>query len=161
MPILTMPDDDITHPIPDLTAYITEGQITLDRDMYRRGIYPPINPLPCLSRLMDKGIGSGKTREDHKQLSDQLYYAYAEGRVFRETALISGEAALTQIDKLYIQFAERFEREFIGQTIDENRDITRTLQLGWELLSILPKSELARIDPDIIRKYYPKRQQSP
>jgi V/A-type H+-transporting ATPase subunit B len=160
MPILTMPDDDVTHPIPDLTAYITEGQIILDRDMHRRGIYPPINPLPCLSRLMDKGIGPGKTRDDHKQLSDQLYYAYAEGRVFRETALISGEGALTSVDKLYIQFANRFEREFIGQAIDDNRDVTQTLQLGWNLLSILPESELARIDPDVIEKFHPKRRRS-
>jgi V/A-type H+-transporting ATPase subunit B len=159
MPILTMPDDDITHPIPDLTGYITEGQIILDRDMYGRGIYPPINPMPSLSRLMDKGIGHGRTREDHKQLSDQLYYAYAEGRVFRETALISGEAALTSTDKLYIQFADRFEREFIGQSIDENRDIEKTLTLGWELLSILPQSEFARIDPNIIKTFYPKQKQ--
>lgn len=156
MPILTMPDDDITHPIPDLTGYITEGQIILDRDLYRRGIYPPINPLPSLSRLMDKGIGIDKTRQDHKQLSDQLYYAYAEGRVLRETALISGEAALTSTDQLYIQFADKFEREFIGQSIDENRDIEKTLEIGWNLLALLPESELARIDPDIITKFRPK-----
>jgi V/A-type H+-transporting ATPase subunit B len=156
MPILTMPDDDITHPIPDLTGYITEGQIILDRDLYRRGIYPPINPLPSLSRLMDKGIGVDKTRQDHKQLSDQLYYAYAEGRVLRETALISGEAALTSTDQLYIQFADKFEREFIGQSIDENRDIEKTLEIGWNLLSLLPESELVRIDPDIITKFRPK-----
>jgi V/A-type H+-transporting ATPase subunit B len=156
MPILTMPDDDITHPIPDLTGYITEGQIILDRDLYRRGIYPPINPLPSLSRLMDKGIGVDKTRQDHKQLSDQLYYAYAEGRVLRETALISGEAALTSTDQLYIQFADKFEREFIGQSIDENRDIGKTLEIGWNLLSLLPESELVRIDPDIITKFRPK-----
>ncbi len=157
MPILTMPDDDITHPIPDLTGYITEGQIILDRDMYRRGIYPPINPLPSLSRLMEKGIGEGKTREDHKQLSDQLYYAYAEGKIFRETALVSGEAALTTVDKLYIQFADGFENTFISQGIDEDRDIEQTLDLGWELLAILPESEYARIDPDIIRRFHPKR----
>jgi V/A-type H+-transporting ATPase subunit B len=159
MPILTMPDDDITHPIPDLTGYITEGQIILDRDLYRRGIYPPINPLPSLSRMMDKGIGSSKTREDHKQLSDQLYYAYAEGRVFRETALISGEAALTGVDKLYIQFADRFEREFIGQGVVEDRDIERTLSVGWDLLSILPESEFARIDPEIIKKFHPRHKE--
>jgi V/A-type H+-transporting ATPase subunit B len=155
IPILTMPDDDITHPIPDLTGYITEGQIILDRDMYKRNIYPPINPLQSLSRLMDKGIGSTRTREDHKQLSDQLYYAYSEGKVLRETALISGEAALMGVDKLYIQFADRFEREFIGQSVDENRDIETTLDIGWELLSILPVSELARIDPAIIKKFHP------
>ena len=156
MPILTMPDDDITHPIPDLTAYITEGQIILERRMYKVGLHPPIDPLPSLSRLMDKGIGPGKTREDHKQLSDQLYYAYAEGKVLRETSLVSGEAALTSVDKLYLQFADRFEREFIGQGRDEDRDIEKTLDLGWELLSVLPESEFARIDPNIIKKYHPK-----
>ncbi|NWG10980.1 V-type ATP synthase subunit B [Candidatus Bathyarchaeota archaeon] len=159
MPILTMPDDDITHPIPDLTGYITEGQIILDRGMYKRGLYPPIDPLPSLSRLMDKGIGTGKTREDHKQLSDQLYYAYAEGKLLRETALVSGEAALTSVDKLYLQFIDRFEAEFISQNVDEDRDIEETLDLGWELLSILPESEFARIDPDIIKKYHPQYRQ--
>ncbi len=156
MPILTMPDDDITHPIPDLTGYITEGQLILDRTMHKTGLYPPINPLPSLSRLMDKGIGKGKTREDHKQLSDQLYYAYAEGKVIRETALVSGEAALTEVEKLYLQFADRFEREFISQGTDEDRDIEKTLDVGWELLSALPESEFTRIDPAIIEKYHPK-----
>ena len=156
IPILTMPDDDITHPIPDLTGYITEGQIILDRTMHKTGLYPPIDPLPSLSRLMDKGIGSGKTREDHKQLSDQLYYAYAEGKVIRETALVSGEAALTEVEKLYLQFADRFEKEFISQGTDENRDIDETLDIGWELLSALPESEFSRIDPAIIAKYHPK-----
>jgi len=156
IPILTMPDDDITHPIPDLTGYITEGQIILDRTMHKTGLYPPIDPLPSLSRLMDKGIGSGKTREDHKQLSDQLYYAYAEGKVIRETALVSGEAALTEVEKLYLQFADRFEKEFISQGTDENRDIDETLDIGWELLSELPETEFSRIDPAIIEKYHPK-----
>ena len=156
MPILTMPDDDITHPIPDLTGYITEGQIILDRTMHKTGLYPPINPLPSLSRLMDKGIGIGKTREDHKQLSDQLYYAYAEGKVIRETALVSGEAALTEVEKLYLQFADRFENEFVTQRSDEDRDIETTLDIGWELLSALPESEFSRIDPSIIEKYHPK-----
>jgi V/A-type H+-transporting ATPase subunit B len=156
IPILTMPDDDITHPIPDLTGYITEGQIILDRTMHKTGLYAPINPLPSLSRLMDKGIGSGKTREDHKQLSDQLYYAYAEGKVIRETALVSGEAALTDVEKLYLQFVDRFEREFISQGTEENRDIETTLDIGWELLSELPESEFSRIDPAIIEKYNPK-----
>ena len=156
IPILTMPDDDITHPIPDLTGYITEGQIILDRTMHKTGLYPPIDPLPSLSRLMDKGIGSGKTREDHKQLSDQLYYAYAEGKVIRETALVSGEAALTAVEKLYLQFADRFEKEFISQGTDENRDIDETLDIGWKLLSELPESEFSRIDPAIIEKYHPK-----
>ena len=156
IPILTMPDDDITHPIPDLTGYITEGQIILDRTMHKTGLYPPINPLPSLSRLMDKGIGKGKTREDHKQLSDQLYYAYAEGKVIRETALVSGEAALTDVEKLYLRFADRFEKEFITQDTEENRDIETTLDVGWELLSDLPESEFSRIDPSIIEKYHPK-----
>lgn len=159
MPILTMPDDDVTHPIPDLTGYITEGQIILDRSMYKRGLYPPIDPLPSLSRLMDKGIGLGKTREDHKQLSDQLYYAYAEGKLLRETALVSGEAALTSVDKLYLQFIDRYEKEYINQRVDEDRDIEKTLDLGWELLSVLPESELTRIDPDVIKKYHPKQGQ--
>jgi len=159
MPILTMPDDDVTHPIPDLTGYITEGQIILDRSMFKRGLYPPIDPLPSLSRLMDKGIGLGKTREDHKQLSDQLYYAYAEGKMLRETALVSGEAALTNVDKLYLQFIDRYEKEYINQHVDEDRDIEKTLDLGWELLSVLPESELTRIDPDVIRKYHPKQGQ--
>ena len=156
IPILTMPDDDITHPIPDLTGYITEGQIILDRSMHKTGLYAPINPLPSLSRLMDKGIGKGKTREDHKQLSDQLYYAYAEGKVIRETALVSGEAALTDVEKLYLQFADRFEKEFISQGTEENRAIETTLDIGWELLSELPESEFSRIDPSIIEKYHPK-----
>ena len=156
MPILTMPDDDITHPIPDLTGYITEGQIILDRTMHKTGLYPPINPLPSLSRLMDKGIGVGKTREDHKQLSDQLYYAYAEGKIIRETALVSGEAALTDVEKLYLEFADRFEREFVTQGSDEDREIEKTLDIGWELLSILPETEFSRIDPAIIEKYHPK-----
>jgi V/A-type H+-transporting ATPase subunit B len=156
IPILTMPDDDITHPIPDLTGYITEGQIILDRTMHKTGLYAPINPLPSLSRLMDKGIGKGKTREDHKQLSDQLYYAYAEGKVIRETALVSGEAALTDVEKLYLQFADRFEREFISQGTEENRSIETTLDIGWELLSELPESEFSRIDPAVIEKYHPK-----
>ena len=124
--------------------------------MHKTGLYAPINPLPSLSRLMDKGIGSGKTREDHKQLSDQLYYAYAEGKVIRETALVSGEAALTDVEKLYLQFADRFEREFISQGTEENRDIETTLDIGWELLSELPESEFSRIDPAIIKKYHPK-----
>jgi len=156
IPILTMPDDDITHPIPDLTGYITEGQIILDRALHKTGLYPPINPLPSLSRLMDKGIGKNKTREDHKQWSDQLYYSYAEGKVIRETAMVSGEAALTAVEKLYLQFADRFEHEFIAQGPEENRDIETTLDIGWELLSELPESEFSRIDPAIIKKYNPK-----
>jgi len=155
MPILTMPDDDVTHPIADLTNYITEGQIILDRSLFKRGIYPPIDPSPCLSRLMDKGIGPNKTREDHKQLSDQLYYAYAEGKIVQGTAMVSGEKALTSTDKLYLKFMERFEKEFINQSFTENRDIEETLNIGWNLLSILPEAELTRIDPSIIEKFHP------
>jgi V/A-type H+-transporting ATPase subunit B len=155
MPILTMPDDDVTHPIADLTNYITEGQIILDRGLFKRGIYPPIDPSPCLSRLMDKGIGPNKTREDHKQLSDQLYYAYAEGKIVQGTAMVSGEKALTSTDKLYLKFMERFEKEFINQSFTENRDIEETLNIGWNLLSILPEAELTRIDPSIIEKFHP------
>jgi V/A-type H+-transporting ATPase subunit B len=159
MPILTMPDDDVTHPIADLTSYITEGQIILDRGMFKRDIYPPIDPLPCLSRLMDKGIGPNKTRGDHKQLSDQLYYAYAEGKIVQGTAMVSGEKALTNTDKLYLKFMERFEKEFISQSFDENRDIEETLNIGWSLLSILPETELTRIDPAIIKEYHPHYRQ--
>ena len=155
IPILTMPDDDVTHPIADLTNYITEGQIILDRDLFKRGIYPPIDPSPCLSRLMDKGIGPNKTREDHKQLSDQLYYAYAEGKIVQGTAMVSGEKALTSTDKLYLKFMDRFEKEFINQGFNENRDIEETLNIGWNLLSILPEAELTRIDPSIIEKFHP------
>ena len=156
VPILSMPDDDVTHPIADLTNYITEGQIILDRNMFKSGIYPPIDPLTCLSRLMDKGIGLNKTREDHKHLSDQLYYAYAEGKTVQGTAMVSGEKALTSTDKLYLEFVGRFEKEFINQGYYENREIETTLDIGWELLSILPESELTRIDPKIIKKYHPK-----
>jgi len=156
IPILTMPDDDVTHPIADLTNYITEGQIILDRSLFKRGIYPPIDPLPCLSRLMDKGIGLNKTREDHKQLSDQLYYAYAEGKIIQGTAMVSGEKALTSTDKLYLKFMDQFEKKFINQGYYENRDIETTLNIGWNLLSILPESELARIDPEILKKFHPK-----
>lgn len=155
IPILTMPDDDVTHPIADLTNYITEGQIILDRNLFKRGIYPPIDPLPCLSRLMDKGIGLNKTREDHKQLSDQLYYCYAEGKTIQGTAMVSGEKALTSTDKLYIKFIERFEKEFINQGYYENREIETTLNIGWNLLAILPESELSRIDPEILKKFHP------
>jgi V/A-type H+-transporting ATPase subunit B len=160
MPVLTMPEDDITHPIPDLTGYITEGQLIMDRDMHRRGIYPPINPLPSLSRLMDAGIGPGKTRKDHKQLSDQLYYCYAEGRAIREAAMISGEAGLTERDKLHYRFADDFESKFISQGVYENRDIEETLDIGWELLSAFPESELARIDPSLIKEFHTRYRKS-
>lgn len=156
MPILTMPGDDMTHPIPDLTGYITEGQIFIDRGLHRKGIYPPIDPSPSLSRLMKEGIGKGRTREDHREVSDQLYYAYAEGRSFRDLVAVVGEEALSGRDKLYLNFAENFERNFISQGVYEDRDIDSTLDLGWNLLSVLPESELKRIDPSTIQKYHPK-----
>ncbi|MEM3737236.1 MAG: V-type ATP synthase subunit B [Candidatus Bathyarchaeia archaeon] len=155
MPILTMPHDDITHPVPDLTGYITEGQIYLERALHMKGIYPPINVLPSLSRLMNQGIGRGKTREDHRQVADQLYYAYAEGRGLRELVAVVGEEALTAKDKLYLQFADRYEREFVNQGFYEDRSIEKTLELGWDLLSMLPEAELKRIDPAYIKKYHP------
>ena len=156
MPILTMPHDDMTHPIPDLTGYITEGQIFIDRGLHRKGIYPPIDPAPSLSRLMKEGIGKGRTREDHREVSDQLYYAYAEGRSFRDLVAVVGEEALSARDKLYLTFAENFERRFISQGVYENRDIDATLDLGWGLLSALPETELKRIDPETIKKWHPK-----
>jgi len=155
MPILTMPHDDITHPIADLTGYITEGQLIVDRGLHRRGIYPPIDVSPSLSRLMREGIGSGRTREDHREVSDQLYYSYAEGRAFRDLVAVIGEEALTTRDKLYLNFAEAFERRFINQGEYENRDIEQTLDLGWDLLSMVPEIELKRIDPSTIAKYHP------
>ena len=156
MQILSMPDDDITHPIPDLTGYITEGQFVLSRELHRKGIYPPVDVLPSLSRLMNQGIGAGKTREDHSGVSNQLYSAYAEGRDMRDLVAVVGEEALTDRDKKYLEFADRFEREFVTQDRDENRSIEETLDLGWDLLSMLPERELKRIDDDIIEKYHPK-----
>jgi len=157
MPILTMPDDDITHPIPDLTGYITEGQTVLTRDLHRKGIYPPINVLPSLSRLMNKGIGPGKTREDHSGVSNQLYAAYAEGVDLRDLVAVVGEEALTSKDKKLLAFADRFEREFIAQGRTENRSIETTLSIGWDLLSTLPETELKRIKTEHIEKYHPSR----
>ncbi|MBI5649961.1 MAG: V-type ATP synthase subunit B [Chloroflexi bacterium] len=150
--ILNMPDDDITHPIPDLTGYITEGQIVLSRDLHRRGIYPPIDPLPCLSRLMNAGIGAGKTRADHRGVADQLYSFYAQGRDLRRLVAIIGEAGLGAADRKYLAFADRFEQEFIGQG-DTNRAIEDTLNLGWELLRAFPANELKRIKREHIVKY--------
>jgi V/A-type H+-transporting ATPase subunit B len=155
MPILTMPHDDITHPIADLTGYITEGQLIVDRGLHRRGVYPPIDVSPSLSRLMREGIGKGRTREDHREVSDQLYYAYAEGRAFRDLVAVVGEEALSTRDKLYLNFADAFERRFVNQGEYENRDIEQTLDLGWDLLSMLPEIELKRIDPSTIAKYHP------
>lgn len=153
IPILTMPEDDKTHPIPDLTGYITEGQIILSRDLHRAGIYPPIDVMPSLSRLKEKGIGEGKTREDHSGLSNQLFAAYARGREARELLLILGEAALTEVDKLYVEFANQFEQKFVAQGERENRTIEETLNLGWELLRILPREELKRVSPEQIQFY--------
>ncbi len=155
MPILTMPEDDKTHPIPDLTGYITEGQILLARQLHNEGIYPPVDVLPSLSRLKDRGIGAGKTREDHAGVMNQLYAAYARGRSAQEIAVVLGESALTPLDLLYVKFAQRFEKEFVAQGEEENREIAASLDLGWKLLSILPKSELKRIKEQFIEKYYP------
>jgi len=155
IPMLTMPDDDITHPIPDLTGYITEGQIVLERSLHKKGIYPPISVLPCLSRLMDRGIGADRTREDHAGVSNQLYAAYAEGCDLRDLVSIVGEDALADRDKKFLKFAELFEQKFVKQGIHEDRSIFQTLDLGWELFSTLPKSELKKIDEKYIEKYHP------
>lgn len=152
IPILTMPDDDITHPIVDLTGYITEGQIVLSRSLYRNGFYPPIDVLPSLSRLMNNGIGEGKTREDHRQLVNQLYSCYAEGCEIRKLATIVGEEALNDFDRRYLRFAKEFEENIVNQK-DTNREITETLDIGWKLLSIIPKSELTKINKDLINRY--------
>ncbi len=156
IPILTMPGDDITHPIPDLTGYITEGQIVVNRDLHRKGIYPPINVLPSLSRLMNLGIGKGHTREDHKKVSDQMYAGYAEGNDLRGLVAIVGKDALSERDRLLLEFADLFENRFVRQGYDEDRTIEDTLNLGWDLLSSLPVEQLTRIDRDLINKYHPK-----
>lgn len=156
IPILTMPEDDKTHPIPDLTGYITEGQIILSRELYRKNIAPPIDVLPSLSRLKDKGIGKGKTREDHSNTMNQLFAAYARGKDAKELMVILGEAALTDIDKLYAKFADEFEKQYVSQGYNTNRSIEETLDLGWKLLSILPRSELKRIDDKYLDMYYGK-----
>jgi V/A-type H+-transporting ATPase subunit B len=154
IPILSMPEDDVTHPIPDLTGYITEGQIILSRELYRKGLTPPINVLPSLSRLKDKGIGKGKTREDHADTMNQLFSAYSRGKDAKELAVILGDAALSDTDKLYAKFADEFETRYVSQGYYTNRSIEETLNLGWELLRILPKSELKRIKDVYIEKYY-------
>jgi V/A-type H+-transporting ATPase subunit B len=153
IPILTMPEDDKTHPIPDLTGYITEGQIILSRDLYKKGINPPVDVLPSLSRLKDKGIGRNKTREDHADTMNQLFAAYARGKESKELSAILGEAALSDVDKLYAKFAEAFEKEYVNQGFTKDRTIEETLDLGWKLLRILPKSELKRIRKEYIDKY--------
>ncbi len=156
VPVLTMPEDDKTHPVPDLTGYITEGQIILSRSLHRKAISPPVDVLPSLSRLKDKGIGEGKTREDHADLYNQLYAAYARGKEAQELATIMGEAALSEEDKKYMLFANKFEARYVSQNYYENRSIQTTLDLGWELLSMFENAELKRIDVKLIEKYMPK-----
>ncbi len=156
IPILTMPEDDKTHPIADLTGYITEGQIIFSRAMHRRGIYPPVDVLQSLSRLKDKGIGEGKTREDHSDVFNQLFAAYARGLEARELEVILGEAALSDMDRMYYRFADNFEKKYIAQGETEDRDIEHTLNLGWELLSVIPAAELKRIRKEYLEKYLPR-----
>ncbi len=153
LPILSMPDDDITHPIPDLTGYITEGQIVLSRDIHRKGIYPPVDVLPSLSRLMSLGIGNGKTREDHSGLSSQLYASYAEGRDLANLVAIVGEEALSERDKKFLHFSNQFEQKFVQQDFNENRTIEKSLDIGWELLSLVPETELKRVKSEHLEKY--------
>ena len=157
IPILSMPEDDITHPIPDLTGYITEGQIILSRELYRKGITPPINVLPSLSRLKDKGIGKGKTREDHAATMNQLFAAYSRGKDAKELMVILGEAALSDIDLVYAKFADEFEEKYISQGYFTDRTIEETLEIGWDLLRLLPRSELKRINDVMLDKYYEKK----
>jgi len=156
IPILSMPEDDITHPIPDLTGYITEGQIILSRILFRKGVMPPIDVLPSLSRLKDKGIGEGKTRQDHSDTMNQLFSAYARGKESRELMVILGEAALTDVDKLYAKFADEFEKQYVSQSYETNRSIEETLDLGWKLLKILPRTELKRIREKHLEQYFDK-----
>ena len=156
MPILTMPDDDITHPIPDLTGYITEGQFVQSRDIHRRGMYPPVDVLPSLSRLMNNGIGKGKTREDHANVSSQLYAAYAKGRELRDLVAVIGRESLSETDVKYLDFADMFEEQFVKQGYEENRSIEETLAIAWKLLSTFPPEELKRVDEKFIEKHYVK-----
>jgi V/A-type H+-transporting ATPase subunit B len=154
LPILTMPNDDITHPVPDLTGYITEGQIVLGRDLTHQDIYPPITVLPSLSRLMKDGIGEGRTRADHGHLSAQLYAAYAHVQEVRSLAAVIGEEELSTIDQQYLKFGRAFEQGFVNQGVTENRTIEKTLDIGWRLLSMLPQEELTRVSPDEMKEYY-------
>ncbi|MBP5755907.1 MAG: V-type ATP synthase subunit B [Clostridia bacterium] len=158
IPILTMPEDDKTHPIPDLTGYITEGQIILSRDLYMKGLEPPINVLPSLSRLKNKGIGKGKTREDHPDTMNQIFAAYARGKTAAELAVVLGESALSDMDKKYAAFADRFEKEYVSQGYNTDRSIEDTLAIGWELLSDLPVTELKRIHPEYLEHYLPRKE---
>ncbi len=160
IPILTMPDDDKTHPIPDLTGYITEGQIILSRDLYKKNIMPPVDVLPSLSRLKDKGTGEGKTRKDHSATMNQIYAAYADGKSAKELSIILGESALSEIDRKFAHFADRFESEYLNQGFDTNRSIEETLDLGWQLLASLPKEELSRIKSEYIDEYLPTEKES-
>jgi V/A-type H+-transporting ATPase subunit B len=156
IPVLTMPEDDKTHPVPDLTGYITEGQIIIHRGLHAQGIYPPVDVLPSLSRLKDKGIGEGKTREDHADVMNQLYSAYARGKEAKELAVVLGESALSEEDVLFVKFSDAFESRFVRQGEDENRTIEESLRIGWELLGMLPKGELKRIRDVFVERYYPK-----
>ncbi|RLI19163.1 V-type ATP synthase subunit B, partial [Candidatus Bathyarchaeota archaeon] len=156
MPILTMPGGDITHPVPDLTGYITEGQLILQRDLFLRGIYPPMNVLPSLSRLMKDGIGEGRTRKDHADVSNQLYMAYAEGTRARGLVRIVGVVGLSERERRYLEFADRFEREFVNQGYYENRTIEQTLDIAWNLLAMLPEDDLIRIREEYIKEFHPK-----
>jgi len=156
MPIISMPDDDITHPIPDLTGYITEGQFVLSRDLHRKGMFPPVDVLPSLSRLMNKGIGEGKTRKDHSNVANQLYAAYARGREMRDLVAVIGKESLSEIDQKYLEFADLYEKNFVTQGYHDDRKIQETLKLAWELLSLLPKEELKRIDQTFIDEFYGK-----
>ena len=160
IPILTMPEDDKTHPIPDLTGYITEGQIILSRELYRKGVQPPIDVLPSLSRLKDKGIGKGKTREDHAATMNQLFAAYSRGKDAKELAVILGDAALSDVDKQYAAFADAFEKEYVSQGYQTNRSVEETLDIGWKLLAMLPRSELKRIRDDMLDQYLPKKEEA-
>ncbi len=157
IPILSMPEDDITHPIPDLTGYITEGQFVLDRGLHQKKVSPPVDVLKSLSRLAGAGMGEGKTREDHSKLKDQLFACYARGKDVRELAVVLGESSLSDIDKTYLKFADEFEIKFVGQGFDKDRTILESLELGWELLRPFPTSELKRISSEIIEKYHPDK----
>jgi V/A-type H+-transporting ATPase subunit B len=154
LPVLTMPEDDKTHPIPDLTGYITEGQIILSRELHRKGIYPPVDVLPSLSRLKDKGIGQDKTREDHSDVLNQIFACYARGKEARELSVILGEAALSDLDRLYLKFADTFEDKFVQQEESEDRSVIQTLDIGWGLLRNIPRQELKRVREEYLNKYY-------
>ena len=160
LPILSMPNDDISHPIPDLTGYITEGQIVLERELFQKGVYPPVAGLPSLSRLMKDGIGEGMTREDHRDLASQLFAAYARVRSVRNLSAIIGEEELSALDKRYLKFGEHFEAEFLAQGEFEDRSIEETLDLGWKMLTYLPREELLRVSPALIEKYLPKGEEA-